>query len=82
MKYSVKVTNDDLSNLRDGFLAINNSFCLVMSDNDEIKVDTWPGAGGTYFTDNPQLDNASSGDEIEITLPGGNIKYLTLPYNI
>ena len=81
MKYSVKVTNEDLRNLRDGFLAINNSFCLILED-EELKVDTWPGAGGTYFTDNPQLNDASSGDEIEILLPGGNIKSLTLPYNI
>ena len=81
MKYSIKLSSDDLRNLRDGFLAINNSFCLILED-DQLKVDSWPGAGGTYFTDNPQLDNASSGDEIEISLPNGNIKSLTLPYNI
>jgi hypothetical protein len=82
MKYSIKLSNSDLRDIRDlGFLPINNSFCLVMK-NDEIEVDTWPGAGGTYFVDTPELDNAISGDTVEVLMPDGNIKSFELPYHI
>jgi len=82
MKYLVKVTNDDLRNLRDaGFLAINNSFCLVLNEANDLEVSTWPGAGGTYFTDNPELNNVSSGDIVKVLLPNDEVKLFMMPHN-
>jgi hypothetical protein len=83
MKYSIEVSNDDLRNLRDvGFLPINNTFCLIQNEEEGIDVSPWPGAGGTYFTENPELDNATSGDTVEVLLPNGIVKSFELPYHI
>jgi hypothetical protein len=81
MKYSVKLTNEDVRNLDAGFLAINNAFCLVLSNEGGLDVDTWPGGGGTYFTENPELENVSSGDTLEVIMPDGTTKSFTMPYH-
>ena len=83
MKYSIKLSNNDLRNLRDvGFLPINNTFCLILNEEEGIDISTWPGAGGTYFKENPELDNASSGDTVEVVLPNDEVKLFTMPYNL
>jgi hypothetical protein len=81
MKQVVKISEQDLRDIREfGFIAINNTFCLVL--NEDLEVSTWPGAGGTHFSEHPELEHVKSGDEIQFLLPDGTIKLFTMPYHL
>jgi hypothetical protein len=81
MAYKLKLDKKDYANLKEFGLPISNFLILTFSGG-EIKVEEWPGAGGSYFSNRENEFPGIKGlDEIEITLPNGRKKRAVVPFS-